>query len=198
MKANLMAAAKFVRPWFLYIFIFLLLKYTGALSEISYFTNGALIKTGVLNASAKPDGEKKVFDYNFKIADLNNNIVDVSEFKGKTIFLNLWATWCGPCRVEMPSIQRLYDQVDHNKIVFIVLSIDQKDPYNKVNNFIKEKGFSFPVYLPAGPLPSQLNVSSIPTTFIIDPNGRISSKEVGATNFDTGKFKNYLESLGNH
>lgn len=184
------------RPWLLYIGLFVILRYTGLISAASTITQSALLKTGVLDASTSEDKDiAKNFDYDFELVDLNNNTVDVSTFKGKTLFINLWATWCGPCRVEMPSIQNLYNTVDKEKVVFIMLSLDRKDPYNKVSKYVQEKEFNFPVYLPASELPSQLQVKSIPTTFIVDSKGKIVQKETGATNFDTDKFRKFLEGL---
>jgi thiol-disulfide isomerase/thioredoxin len=193
---TILTKLKPIKPWFFYLAIFLTLRYTGALSEISYYTNKALLTTGAMDADAEPDGETKSFNYDFKIEDLEGNTVDVNELKGKIIFLNIWATWCGPCRVEMPSIQKLYEKVDHDKIVFIMLSIDRKDPKNKVTSFLQDKNYTFPVYLPSGELTSQLEqVSSIPTTFVIEPNGKIATKEVGVANYDTEKFQRFIEGL---
>ena len=137
----------------------------------------------------------KSFDYDFSIQDMNGKVIDLNTFKGKTIFLNLWATWCGPCRVEMPTIQKLYDRVNHEEIIFVILSLDEKKNHNKVLKFISERELTVPVYEPASALPEQLNVPSIPTTFVIDPKGIIVSKKVGAANFDTDKFENFLKGL---
>jgi thiol-disulfide isomerase/thioredoxin len=187
---------KNTRPWLLYIGLFVILRYTGLISAASNITQSALLKTGVLDASISEDKDiAKNFDYDFRVVDLQNNTVDVSSFKGKTLFINLWATWCGPCRVEMPSIQNLYNTVDKDKVVFIILSLDHKDPYAKVTKFVQDKEFNFPVYLPASELPSQLQVKSIPTTFIVDSKGKIVQKETGVTNFDTDQFRKFLEGL---
>ena len=119
----------------------------------------------------------------------------MNQFKGKTIFLNLWATWCGPCRIEMPSIQKLYDKVDHDKIAFVMLSLDRAEDKEKVEKFVTDKKHNFPVYRPAGALPELLNVPSIPTTFVITPDGKVASKKVGTANYDTEEFKKFLEDL---
>lgn len=188
-----------LRPWIIGVVLLVVLRYTGVFSGISFLTRSALMKTGVMDATAGGAGEdvirEKNFDYDFTLIDINKKEVDVNQFKGKTIFLNVWATWCAPCRVEMPSIQKLYDQVDHDKIVFIMLSIDHNDSYNKVTRFVQENKYTFPVYLPSGDLPSLLQVSSIPVTFVIDPNGKIVSKEIGAANYDNEKFRKFLEGV---
>jgi thiol-disulfide isomerase/thioredoxin len=184
-----------LKSWGFAVAIILVLRYTGLLSGISVAAGSLLLKTGAMDASPKPERVEKNFNYNFSLYNLDQKKIDMTEFKGKTIFLNLWATWCGPCRFEMPSIQKLYDKVDHDKIVFIMLSLDQKDPFNKVNKFVKDQGYTFPIYLPASSLPSQLDVPSIPTTFVISPEGKIVSKEVGAANYDNEEFKEFLEKL---
>ena len=184
-----------VRPWGIIIALFLLLRYTGLLAGISYLTGSAILKSGIMDIQPEAPLIAKKFDYNFSIRDLNGKIVDVNEFKGKTIFLNIWATWCGPCRVEMPSIQSLYSQMDPDKIMFVMLSVDRQEDFEKVKNFVSDKNYTFPVYTPSGALPGQLQVRSIPTTFVVNPDGKIVSHETGAANYDTPAFKQYLETL---
>ena len=118
-------AWSYIRPWIVFIAVLLVLRYTGALSGISVLTSKALMKTGIMDINPEEPAIAKKFNYNFSIKDLNGNVLDVKDLKGRTIFLNLWATWCGPCRMEMPSIQSLYNQVDNKKIMFIMLSIDR-------------------------------------------------------------------------
>ena len=184
-----------LRPWVIVATVFLVMRYTGLLSGISYVTNSLLLHTGVMNASVEEPVVIKSFDYNFKIKDLNGNVIDFKDFKVKTIFLNVWATWCGPCRVEMPSIQKMYDKVDKEKIVFIMLAVDERKDFEKVVNFVNDKDYTFPVFVPHEFLPDQLKVRVIPTTFVIDPKGKIATKETGAANYDTEEFKSFLEGL---
>jgi len=184
---------RILRPWLTFLLIFLVLRYTGVLSNVSVFTSSALMKTGLMDVTAdvSPSGEK--FNYDFNIKDLEGNVVNVNKFKGKTVFLNLWATWCGPCRAEMPSIQSLYEKTDKDKVVFVML--DWFEDAKKTATYIDSKKFSFPVYIVDNDVPPQLNVSSIPTTFVISPSGEIVTKKTGTTNYDTEKFKNLLEGL---
>ena len=94
-----------------------------------------------MNAGVEAPVVAKSFNYNFKVKDLDGNVIDFKTFKGKTIFLNVWATWCGPCRIEMPSIQKLYDKVNRDEIVFIMLAVDDRKSFDKVVNFVKEKEY---------------------------------------------------------
>jgi thiol-disulfide isomerase/thioredoxin len=184
-----------VKPWAIYLGLFLVLRYTGIISSVSILTQKALMQTGAMDAKPGTETLEKKFDYDFSVQDLEGKSLKISDLKGKVLFINVWATWCGPCRVEMPSIQNLYNSVDHDKIVFVMLALDQKDPINKVSSFLKEKAYTFPVYLPAGELPEELKVRSIPTTFIVNREGKIVMKETGAANYDTESFKKFIESL---
>lgn len=192
---HLKRAWVFLKPWISTAILILLLHYTGLLSAISYVTGRALMYTGIMDASAREPAILSTFDYDFNIRDLNGNVRSANDFRGKTLFLNIWATWCAPCRMEMPSIQSLYSQVDTTQIVFVMLSVDKPGDLGKIKTYVREKEFTFPVYTPAGSLPSLLQVNSIPTTMVIAPDGRVVSSEAGATNYDTRKFRKFLKSL---
>jgi thiol-disulfide isomerase/thioredoxin len=189
---------KILKPWAIMAVLLVVLRYTGAISGLSYITQSALFETGAMDFDpAENKSAAASFNYNFILNDLEGNKVDVTKFKGKVIFLNMWATWCGPCRVEMPSIQKLYESVDKDKVVFIMLSIDSKETQSKISKYINDKGFTFPVYTPHEYLPRQLNVPTIPTTFIVSKDGKVKSKKVGTANYDTEEFKTFLNGLAN-
>lgn len=137
----------------------------------------------------------KQFDYNFQLKDLSGNHVDAATLKNKVVFINMWATWCGPCRAEMPSIQELYNKVDHDNIVFIMLSLDEDKNIDKVEKYITDKRFTFPVYMPAGYLPKPLQVTSIPTTLVIGKDGKIKMKKTGIASYNTAKFEKFITDL---
>jgi thiol-disulfide isomerase/thioredoxin len=182
-----------LRPllWGLFVFV---LYVGGAFQYMASFAQVAVIESGLVNASSV--GNSKIsFDYNFTIKDLSGKKIDFKDHQGKVIFLNLWATWCGPCRSEMASIQKLYDRVDNKKIQFVMLSLDRDSQLEKVKAYMVNHSFSFPVYMPSGYLSDQLQVTSIPTTFVITKDGIIDLKEVGMKNYNTSKFKGYLEEL---
>ena len=193
---NVMRVMRVLKPWLSAIAILLILRYTGMLSGISSAAGSAWMKTGAMDFAPEETAKKSDFDYNFTIQDFQGKKIDFNAYKGKVIFINLWATWCGPCRMEMPSIQNLYNTVGTNeKIAFVMLSLDRPETHDKVVKFVSDKQYSFPVFAPAGNLPRQLQVSTIPTTFIISPDGKIASKKVGAANYDNDKFRNFLEGL---
>jgi thiol-disulfide isomerase/thioredoxin len=195
-NSNLKKLVVAARPWAIFIGIFFLLKVTGLGSSISYLTQSAMMKAGVMDMQPEnTDDKEQTFSYNFIIKDLDGKKLDMADLKGKVIFLNLWATWCGPCRVEMPSIQNLYNSVDKDKIAFVILSLDNEDQHGRIVQYVRDKEFSFPVYQPASPLPKQLRVTTIPTTFIISPDGKVKTKKVGMANYDTEEMRLFLREL---
>ena len=124
--------------------------------------------------STTPDQKKNddTADYSMVVKSLSNGkFVRMSDFKGKVIFLNFWATWCPPCRGEMPSIQKLYDKTKKDGLVFICISNESE---GTVYKFIKENGYTFPIYTYSGYIPQVYEYTGIPTTFIISKDGKIS------------------------
>jgi len=189
MKIALSLAKTFISA----IIILGLLKVTGSMDEVSYITQSAVMKAGVLNVSPKEDKSALKFDYAFTIKDLQGNKVSFDQFKGKVIFLNLWATWCGPCKAEMPGIQKLFSKLDNDSIEFVMLSLDKDQTLSKVETYVKKNNYTFPIYMPSGFLADQLQVPSIPTTFVISKEGKVVLKEVGSRNYDTKKMVEFLK-----
>ncbi len=185
-----------LRPWIIFIGVFFLLKVTGIDRQISSATQHVLLKAGVLDIRFETDEvREQSFDYDFVLRDLQGNKVDMNTLKGKVIFINLWATWCGPCRVEMPSIQNLYNSVDRDHIAFVMLSLDESDKQAKVSKYIHSKELTFPVYQPVGALPKLLRVPSIPATFIVGKDGKVKYKKSGLANYDTDEMRALLAEL---
>jgi thiol-disulfide isomerase/thioredoxin len=127
----------------------------------------------------------------FKMMDASGNIVELSSFNGKKVFVNLWASWCPPCRREMPSIQKLYKSVDPSKAVFIMLALD--DNFDTSKDFVKSKNYDMPMYYPAEPLPALFNVAGIPVTFIFNEQGQIIHKTEGSDDYGKAKYINLLK-----
>ncbi|MCU0358299.1 MAG: TlpA family protein disulfide reductase [Cyclobacteriaceae bacterium] len=138
---------------------------------------------------------KEEFDFQFSLKDLNGQTVDFKEYRGKVLFINLWATWCGPCRREMPGIQRLYQKLESPDIAFIMLSVDRPEDFKKVKSYVEQNAYSFPVFVPGQSLPEQFNVPSIPTTWIVDRKGKVHKMLVGSENYDTENYRKLLTNL---
>ncbi len=171
-----------------------LLKVTGLMGDVSFITQTVAMKAGILDVS--PVSESKAnpkFDYAFTVKDLKGNKISFDQYKGKVVFLNLWATWCGPCKAEMPGIHNLYVKMKGEPVEFVMLSIDKDKALSKVESYVKNNSYTFPVFMPSGYLAEQLQVPSIPTTFVISKDGKIVMKEVGTRNYDTKKMMEFLK-----
>ena len=127
----------------------------------------------------------------FTLQNANGNTINLQDLKGKKVFVNLWASWCPPCRREMPSIEKLAKTVDSSKVSFVMLSLD--DNFDKALTFVKQQKLSLPVYYPAGNLPILFNVNSIPTTFIFDENGKLIRRIDGGNDYDSQTFRELLQ-----
>jgi thiol-disulfide isomerase/thioredoxin len=181
------------------VLVILVLHLTGLLSSTAAYAQKILLQTGILNASVDQQVTREDFPYNFTLNTIEGKSFPIEQLKGKVFFLNLWATWCGPCRAEMPAIESLYKGLAQENLAFVMLSIDKKTDEQKVKNYVSSKGFTFPVYLLQSQFPKQLpevlQVPSIPTTFIINKEGKIVYKNVGTANYDTKKFRKLLQDL---
>lgn len=129
----------------------------------------------------------------FPLRTLDGQPANLRDFRGKVVFLNLWASWCPPCRGEMPGIQHLYEQADKSKVAFVLLTLD-KDP-EAARRVIQKEGFTFPVFVAPEGLPAAFDVSAIPTTFILDPQGRLASRTDGMADYDSPRFRTFLQQL---
>lgn len=119
----------------------------------------------------------------FTLKDLNGNNITLSSLRGKKVFLNFWATWCPPCRSEMPDIERIYKKYKDSDVY--VLTVNVNEPHSTVKKFIDEYNYSFPVVLDdTGEVSQKYQITGIPTSYFIDSDGNISDKHVGALTFD--------------
>lgn len=132
-------------------------------------------------------------DYYWKMQDLNGQTVTLNDFKGKVIFINFWATWCGPCIGEMPEIQKFYDKFkNNNNVAFIIAT---SDDLQTAQNFIKKKGYSFPVFVLTNGVPKCLEHNAIPTSFLINKKGEIVLKQKNVANWGGTKMENNVKKL---
>ena len=181
--------------WGLIFLIGAILYGTGYHTEVIGKLQSVVLYTGLF----QPDIEESAIhsnraDYSMHLMSMEGTPVSFSEFKGKTIFLNFWATWCPPCIAEMPNIQRLYDEIEDDDIVFVMASLDQNPQTAK--DFIKRKEFTFPVYSVISK-PRVYDTSMVPTTYVIAPDGTIVMKHAGMAKYNTDEFNAFLRSFSN-
>jgi len=124
----------------------------------------------------------------FTIETLDGETVSLSDYRGKVVFLNFWASWCPPCRAEMPSIESLKDKMADCDFVILAVSVDsgsQEKITKKVQTYIDDNGFTFEVLIDNEmTLARNYGVTSVPTTFILDESGVIVEVSRGAEYWD--------------
>ncbi len=123
----------------------------------------------------------------FNMRNANGSAVNLNSFQGKKVMVNIWASWCPPCKREMPSIEKLYKSVDTSKVAFVLLSLD--DSFDEALRYVSSRKLNLPVYYPAENLPLLFNVQSIPNTFIFDESGKLVKHVEGADDFNTASYK---------
>ena len=118
----------------------------------------------------------------FTILDQEGNEVTLASFFGKPIILNFWASWCGPCKMEMPELQEFYDEYGED-IHFLLVSVD--DSVDTAKAFIEKEGYTFPVFFDTTSMGAYTyGASSIPLTFFIDAEGNLTAYYMGAMSAD--------------
>jgi len=178
--------------WGAFLGIIGFLYISGLHTEVAGFVQRIVLSTGIIQPDVDENTFEELSTYNFKILSLETNeVVAFSEFKGEVLFVNLWATWCPPCIAEMPSIQKFYTEYKNKDMKFLLIS--SEDDSEKIRKFLRRKNYDFPVYQLLSPLPSELVSRSIPTTFVIDKMGNIILRNTGMANYNTEKFKSFID-----
>jgi thiol-disulfide isomerase/thioredoxin len=132
-----------------------------------------------------------VKNYDWQLINADGKEINFEMTKGKVVLVNFWATWCPPCVAEMPSLQDLYN--DYNeKVEFMFVA---QDKVEKVSAFIAKKGYTLPVYYSRTEAPKLLTSKSIPTTYVINKEGKIIVAETGAADWNSDKVRKILDGL---
>jgi len=131
-----------------------------------------------------------------QLKDIYGNTVRLSEFRGKIVFLNFWATWCPSCVVEMPAMEKLHRRLKDKDFVMIAINMQESD--ERVKTFFKKMKLSFTALLDSdGEVASGFAVHALPTTFVLDKEGRIAGQALGAREWDSRASIGLFEFLLN-
>ncbi len=141
----------------------------------------------------------------FTATDLQGRPVSLDDLKGQVVLLNVWATWCGPCRDEMPSMERLHRELGPQGLKIVAVSVDAAPGARApgsgqvggdVGEFAKQLGLTFPIWHdPAGGIQRTYRTTGVPESFVIDRNGVIQKKVIGATEWDSGSHPELIRRL---
>lgn len=166
-------------------FILLLtLAYFGYQYLSNQYTPDQISDIQTVETEKQKNNETEMTAPNFTVTDQNGNTVQLSDLLGKPIILNFWATWCGPCKSEMPAFDSMYREYgDQINFVMINLTDGSRDTVEKATQYIEENGYTFPVYFDTEQdAANAYGVYSIPATALLDEHGTLLTGFVGATN----------------
>ena len=129
----------------------------------------------------------------FALRDLEGNEVRLSDYLGRSVLLTFWATWCGPCRLEMPAFEYRYQELEDDS--FTVLAVNYDEPEEDVRAFRDELGLSFPLILdPGGSVQRLYQIRGYPSSIFVDPQGVVRVVHIGL--LTEGQLRDYLVQLG--
>ena len=132
---------------------------------------------------------------NFTFPDINGREVSLSSQRGKVVLVNVWATWCPPCRREMPSMQRLYEKFKGKNFEILAVSIDSEGRA-AVEPFMRKMNLTFPALLDPGETIRPLyGITGVPESFIIDQQGILVEKIIGPINWATPEVFRFIQDL---
>ena len=159
-----------------------ILMLTGKMNAVS----GALSSTETQEEATETEPEeeeeaaeevKTIPAIDFTLKDQYGNTHTLSDYKGKTVFLNFWATWCSPCRAEMPDIQKLYEEFQQEDVVILGVAapnLGREKSEEGIKGFLEENGYTYPVVMDTDAEAFQAyGINSFPTTFMIDKDGNV-------------------------
>ncbi|MCA1040002.1 TlpA family protein disulfide reductase [Bacillus infantis] len=135
------------------------------------------IEVGIEPGNKAPD---------FTLTDIEGKTVSLSDYKGKRVFLNFWASWCPPCKAEMPDMQELYEEkaIGDFEILAVNMTFIEKNKGDEMD-FVKDNGLTFPIPLDVkGQVMGEYEIMAYPTSFFIDSDGIIRSRVMGAVDKD--------------
>lgn len=190
---------KLIFEWLLIGTVAALLYFTGMHTEVLGTIQRAVLWTGLFDAQGKKteaiDGSYLTrAEFGFIFDNQDGKRVALQDFRGKVLFVNVWASWCPPCVAEMPTIESLYTEVSgESDIQFIMLSMDENR--ERAVEFMEGKGYKLPYHFPVSPLPGVFRSSYIPSTFVVSKEGQLVYEHEGLADYSSREFRDWLVEL---
>jgi len=162
---------------------------------VDHYTEDALESGQIQTAMLEERSEEGFMAPAFTVRDLKGNLDALDNYRGQVVILNLWATWCGPCRIEMPGFEKLYRRFRSEGLTVLAVSLDKRNDKG-VQDFAVKYNLSFPVLIDdKGEVERLYQTFTIPTTYVIDRSGRVVFKVDGAKNWESEETFRSVEYL---
>ncbi len=131
---------------------------------------------------------------NFKLIDMDGKFHQLSDYKGRPVIVNFWATWCPPCREELPSMNRAWKKIKSEGIAMIAINVGEDE--DTIFTFTGDYPIDFTILLDeTGEVINQWPIKALPTTFVIDTNGRMVYRAIGGREWDSEELLNVVRAL---
>ncbi|CAM4107829.1 TlpA disulfide reductase family protein [Flavobacterium antarcticum] len=155
-----------------------------------------IMLTGIFNAKIENESTTAELaqSNDFDFVNQDGTVQNTIELRGKVVFINFWASWCGPCRAEFPSIEKLYSKFKDNPNVYFLM-INQDKDISKAKNYMENEQFSFPLQTSNSYIPYAIYTGSLPTTVVLDKKGKIRFHHENFANYASEKFSKQMEDL---
>lgn len=185
-----MALSKSQRSNLIFFGIIALIFFTPLRGHLQEFVGK--VKMAVFSPSVENVNDRvSLTSYKWNLKGINAADYNFEDANGKVVFVNFWATWCPPCRAEMPSIQKLYNDYK-NKVEFVFISNEES---RKVSDFLTKNNYTLPSYNQFNASPTEFSVSSIPATYLLNKKGEIVIHSVGSSDWNSAKIRKVLDEL---
>ena len=174
-----------------------ILMFTGKMNAITGYLSGTQTisketEKKETDEDTKAEDKQEIYPASdFVLKDQYGNAHSLADYKGKTIFLNFWATWCGPCRNEMPEIQKIYEETQQEEDSDLVIlgiaapGFGKEGSQEEIETFLEENGYTYPVLMDTtGEVFMEYGISAYPTTFMVDKDGNLFGYIQGQLNED--------------
>jgi peroxiredoxin len=181
------------------------MSYHRRVSILTLLAVGVLWAASFSDAQPSPSIKRSAFERgivqvgdeapNFMLRDLAGNVMSLSQLRGKVVLLNFWATWCGPCRVEMPAMEQLYRTIPRGEFEILAVSTDPQGAA-VTRPFQKQMGFTFPILHDSEyRVGLAYGARTIPVTFVVDRHGIVRQKIFGARDWGSPEARDLIHAL---
>jgi thiol-disulfide isomerase/thioredoxin len=182
------------KNWFTFLMVLSLVVLTVSPSAKSWVMQ-QLLSTGVFNVDINKESVSNTpANTSFSFTNSQGIVTSTASLKGKVVFINFWASWCPPCRAEMPSLNELYNKLkDDDRFVF--LFINEDDDNMKAKKYLDKSRYDIPLLRRSGNVPSEIFNGTLPTSVVLNKEGKIVFHHTGMAGYNTDHFIQQLKEL---
>jgi thiol-disulfide isomerase/thioredoxin len=189
-KPKIDIKAWLIKNWSNVLFFVLVLLFLMPSSRVYLQTKIAYIFSTAPEIIAQND-QQKISDYNVVLKNLQGEIINLNQSRGKPVLINFWATWCPPCLAELPELHDLYQKYK-NEVDFYFISQEESE---KLKKFLASKEYDLPVYNQVSNVPRQLKSDALPSTYLINKEGQIIAFAQKSAKWNAEEIQNLISKI---